>query len=106
MGPPGQAADTENAPPAAENLIYLRDDLPPPGFTPEGAEIEADSPPALAPLATELECYKHRFSERGKYEIIGDRWILRKKNSQRVLGVLRVLRSLLNQDQRTALRQR
>jgi hypothetical protein len=69
-------------------------------------EIEADSPPALTPLATEFECYKYRFSECGKFEIIGDRWILRKKNSQRVPGVLPELWSLLSQEQRTALRQR
>ena len=91
---------------AAETIFYPRDDLPPPAFTTNGAEVETDSPPALTPLAAEFECYKYTLSECGKYEIIGDRWIQRKKNSQRVPGVLPELWSLLSQEQRNALRAR
>jgi hypothetical protein len=99
-----EVAETTNV--AAENLMYPREDLPPPKFTMEGVEIEDESPPALTPLTKEFECYKYKVSDCGKFEIIGDRWILRKKNSQRVPGVLLELWSLLSQEQRTALRQR
>ncbi|NDC79250.1 MAG: hypothetical protein EBZ67_15480, partial [Chitinophagia bacterium] len=99
-----EVAETTNV--AAQTLIYPREDLPPPKFTEEGVEIEDESPPALTPLSNEFECYKYKFSDCGKFEIIGDRWILRKKNSQRVPGVLPELWSLLSQEQRTALRQR
>jgi hypothetical protein len=106
LGPASINKVAETTTVAAETLIYPREDLPPPKFIEEGVEIEDESPPALTPLSNEFECYKHKFSDCGKFEIIGDRWILRKKNSQRVPGVLPELWSLLSQEQRTALRQR
>ena len=103
---PDTTKGTAGSSSAAENILYPREDLPPPAFTAEGAEIEVDSPPALTPHAAEFECYKYRLSECGKYEVIGDRWIQRKKNSQRVPGVLPELWSLLSQEQRSSLRAR
>jgi hypothetical protein len=59
LGEPVEATDT------AEIIIFPRDDLPPPAFTPEGAEIEVDSPPAVTPLATEFKGLSYKFSDCG-----------------------------------------
>ena len=66
---------------AAESIIYPRDDLPPPVFTADGAEIEVDFPPTPTPLAAAFGSLSYQFSECGKCDLIGDRCHLRKKGA-------------------------
>ena len=56
-------------------------------IAPDNVEIEIELPPPTDSLATEFLTLPYRISESGKYEILGDREILRRKGTQRVPGV-------------------
>ena len=64
---------------AGEAMFFSRGDTSPLTFTPDGAEVEQETPPAISPLAVEFNAFRYTISECGKYEVIGDRRILRKK---------------------------
>ena len=68
--------------------------------------MEIDTPPAATPLAAEFGGLSYKFSDCGKYEIIGDRCSLRKPGTYRVPGVLPELWQHLSQEQRMAMRNR
>ena len=84
--------------PEGETIFFPRDDISPPTFTPDGAEIAQETSLAVSPLAVEFSAFRYTISECGKYEVIGDLRILREKGTQRVLGVLPELWSLLSQE--------
>ena len=51
--PAGTVEGAVEKPEIAGTIIYPGKNLPTPEFTPEGAEIKVDSPPAVTPLAAE-----------------------------------------------------
>ena len=65
-----------------------------------------DSPPALTLVQAECGGLSYKFSECRKYEFIGDRCTMRKKDTWMVPDVLPELWQHLSQDQRMAMRRR
>ena len=61
--------------------------------------------PLSDPLTVEFARNPYTISECGKYEIIGDGYIKRRKGSERVPGIWPEVWNIMSTEQRTAMRQ-